>query len=166
MVVWGESANDWALMCENTRHYNIADGNCPFPRAPRIVPCYNAERMNKSKFERTVGEAIDALPDYVKRHVHNVAIVVEEWPDDETLDSADVDSPEELLGFYSGIPLSERTSSYGLVPPDKITLYRGPIQSQSRNDAEVVDTVRQTLRHELAHYFGIDDERLDELGAY
>jgi predicted Zn-dependent protease with MMP-like domain len=122
--------------------------------------------MNRDVFERAVGEAIGELPKDLLRQIANVAFVVEELPDDETLDMADLDDPMELLGFYHGIPLTERTTNYGMVLPDKISIYRQPILRSCRNDAEVHKTIRRTVRHEIAHYFGIDDDRLEELGRY
>lgn len=122
--------------------------------------------MTSNDFERAVAQALDELPDDIRRRIANVAIVVEEWPDDETLDMADVDNPEDLLGFYYGIPLTERTSAYGMVLPDKISLFRQPILLTCSTDEEVRSAIAHTLRHEIAHYFGIDDDRLEELGAY
>jgi len=119
--------------------------------------------MNKDVFERIVARAMEDLPPAIKQQIANVAVVVEEWPDDETLDMADVDEPEELLGFYSGIPLTERHEQLWLVLPDKISLFRQPILLTCRNDQEVEAAIRRTLRHELAHYFGIDDERLRDI---
>jgi predicted Zn-dependent protease with MMP-like domain len=71
-----------------------------------------------------------------------------------------------LFGLYEGIPLTERTSNYGLVLPDKITIFRQPIEARSWTDEQVRRIVRRTVLHELAHHFGISDERLRELGAY
>ncbi len=122
--------------------------------------------MNREMFERAVAAALDELPAALRREIENVAVVVEEWPDDETLDMAGVDDPAELLGFYYGIPLTERTTSYGMVAPDKISLFRQPILMTCRDDRQVEAAIRNTLRHEVAHYFGIDDDRLREIGAY
>jgi len=122
--------------------------------------------MNRDAFERAVGEAIDELPKDVLRQIANVAFVVEELPDEETLEMTEVDDPAELFGFYHGIPLTERTSGYGMVLPDKISIYRQSIQQSCRNDDEVREMIRETVRHEIAHYFGIDDDRLEELGRY
>ncbi|MGE5265071.1 MAG: metallopeptidase family protein [Acidobacteriota bacterium] len=122
--------------------------------------------MTSNDFERAIAQALDELPDDIRRRIANVAIVVEEWPDDETLDMADVDNPEDLLGFYYGIPLTERTSAYGMVLPDKISLFRQPILLTCSTDEQVRAAIAHTLRHEIAHYFGIDDDRLEELGAY
>lgn len=122
--------------------------------------------MTGQDFERAVAQAMDELPDHIRRQIANVAIVVEEWPDDETLEMADLDDPADLLGFYYGIPLTERTSAYGMVLPDKISLFRQPILLTCSTDEEVRSAIAHTLRHEIAHYFGIDDDRLEELGAY
>jgi predicted Zn-dependent protease with MMP-like domain len=117
-------------------------------------------------FERLVAEALDGLPEVFRERLENVEIVVEEWPDRQTLQLAGVKHPAELLGFYHGVPLTERGQGYNLVLPDRISLYRQPILMQCRTPEEVRATVRHVFRHEVAHYFGIDDDRLRELGAY
>ncbi len=122
--------------------------------------------MDAQDFEALVARALEELPPSLRGQVANVAIVVEEWPDDETLDMAGVEDPSELLGFYYGVPLTERTHDYGLVLPDKISLFRQPILQSCRRDEEIPAAIRETLLHELAHYFGIDDDRLEELGRY
>ncbi len=122
--------------------------------------------MNREEFTRVVNKTVAELPEKLRREISNVAIVVEEWPDKDTLDMAGVDDRRDLLGFYYGIPLTERTSSYGMVLPDKISLFRRPILLECRSEAEVAEAIRHTLIHELAHYFGIDDDRLEEIGAY
>ncbi|HEX7588729.1 MAG TPA: metallopeptidase family protein [Anaerolineae bacterium] len=122
--------------------------------------------MTSEEFDAIVRETVSELPSELRRGIANVAIVVEEWPDDDTLDDAEVDDPLDLLGFYHGIPLTARAHNYGLVLPDKISIYRQPISRASQNDAEIRETIQRTVRHELAHYFGIDDDRLEELGAY
>lgn len=122
--------------------------------------------MDQKSFEREVARVMDELPVELRRQIANVAIVVEEFADDETLDAAGVDDPSDLLGFYSGIPLTERTSNYGLVLPDKISLFRGPILSECNTEQEILTVIRRTLLHEIGHYFGLSDDRLEELGAY
>jgi predicted Zn-dependent protease with MMP-like domain len=117
--------------------------------------------MERSQFERLVAEAIDTLPDDFRDRMDNVAVVVEDYP-----------SPREerrfgrgrLLGLYQGQPLTRRDSRYGMVVPDKITIYQGNIEAICRTDAEVRDQVRRTVLHEIAHHFGIDDHRLRDLG--
>jgi predicted Zn-dependent protease with MMP-like domain len=122
--------------------------------------------MGRINFDREIEQAMDELPAELRRHIANVAIVVEEQADDETLDWAGVDDPLDLLGFYHGIPLTERTHDYGLVLPDKISIYRRPILHACETDDQVRACIRRTVRHELAHYFGWDDDQLAEMGAY
>jgi predicted Zn-dependent protease with MMP-like domain len=117
-------------------------------------------------FEQLIDEAVDDLPDYFRERLNNVAFTVEDWPDRETLRLAGVTRPEQLQGFYHGIPLTHRTSGYTMVPPDKITLYRQPILLQCRTPQQVRMLVHHVVRHEVAHYFGISDDRLREIGAY
>jgi len=121
--------------------------------------------VSRRVFERLVAEAVETLPEYFLEKMDNVEVVVEEWPDRETLQQAGVAHPAELLGFYRGVPLTRRTSSYGMVLPDKITIYRRPILMRCRSHEEVRETVQRVIRHELAHHFGLDDERLRELGV-
>lgn len=122
--------------------------------------------MEDALFERFVAEALEALPEVFRSRLENVEIVVEDWPDQQTMRLAGVRSPADLLGFYHGVPLTRRTSNYMLVLPDKISIYRRPILMRCRTPEEVRAMVARTLRHEIAHYFGIDDERLEEIGAY
>ncbi len=122
--------------------------------------------MDRHTFERLVLEAVESLPEVFRQRMENVAVVVEDWPDPETVRRAGVPHPAYLLGFYHGVPHVQRTHQYGLVLPDKITLYRQPILMRCRTVAEVRALVEHVLRHELAHHFGIDDERLQQLGAY
>ncbi len=123
--------------------------------------------MDLDAFERLVDEALRDIPVVFRERLHNVAIVVEDWPDRETMGAAGVRRPGDLLGFYHGIPLTRRTHGYNMVAPDKISIYRSPILIHCRRTGEDVRAaVHQVLRHEVAHFFGIDDERLLELGAY
>jgi predicted Zn-dependent protease with MMP-like domain len=111
--------------------------------------------MTPARFEDLVGEALDSIPEALGRLMDNVAVFVEPR-------SAD----RRLLGLYQGIPLTERTPlAYGgMVMPDRITIYREPILRMCRSEGDVVHQVRVTVVHEVAHHFGIDDERLHELG--
>jgi predicted Zn-dependent protease with MMP-like domain len=113
--------------------------------------------MSTDEFERLVGEALDSLPDGLRGALSNVAIVVEEEPP----------PGQPLLGLYEGLPLTRRGSSFAGVPPDKITIYRGPLERLSAGDPERLRReVRHVVLHEVAHHFGISDERLRELGRY
>ena len=122
--------------------------------------------MDPDAFEDLVAEAIQTLPEQFQEMLDNVAVVVEDWPDRETLRVARVRSPYQLLGFYHGIPQTARTTYYSLVPPDRISIYRRPIEAQCRTPAEVRELVGRAVRHEIAHHFGISDDRLHEIGAY
>jgi len=105
------------------------------------------------RFEEMVETALDELPEELGRMMRNVAVTVEHDP-----------GPPGLLGLYEGIPLTSRTSDYGGVLPDRITIYRQAICAICRTEQEVADQVRHTVIHEIAHHFGIDDDRLAELG--
>jgi predicted Zn-dependent protease with MMP-like domain len=108
-----------------------------------------------NRFEELVGEALDEIPDELWNLMDNVAVVVREGSDG-----------SRLLGLYDGVPLTERGRGYGesMVMPDRITIFRRPILAMCRSEEEVVEQVRITVIHEVAHHFGIDDARLHELG--
>ena len=109
--------------------------------------------VEPDRFEEMVAAALDGLPPELGRLMRNVAVTVEHNP-----------GPPGLLGLYQGIPLTSRTSQYAGVLPDRITIYRQAICAICRTEAEVADQVRRTVIHEIAHHFGIDDDRLRELG--
>src|SRR5512145_1467702 len=122
--------------------------------------------MDAEEFAAVVAAALESLPDQFRRALDNVEVVVEEWPDRHTLREMGLHSPYELLGFYHGVPLPERTHDYGLVAPDLISIYRQPIMADAVDEEDLRDLIRHVVLHEIAHYFGIDDDRLHELGAY
>lgn len=118
-------------------------------------------------FARLVVEALDTLPPLFRQKMSNVEILVEKWPSPAELREAGVPPGYTLLGLYQGIPLTERTQDYNLVAPDTITLYQGPIEEAAGGDLSAIrEQVRHTIMHELAHHFGIDDDRLHQLGKY
>jgi predicted Zn-dependent protease with MMP-like domain len=109
------------------------------------------------EFEACVEEAVDSLPDELREFMSNVELVVEDEPP----------PGSRLLGLYQGIPLTARTSWYAGVAPDKITIYRGPLVRLYGADRERLRAeIRHVVLHEIAHHFGISDERLRELGRY
>jgi predicted Zn-dependent protease with MMP-like domain len=122
--------------------------------------------METEQFEELVAQVVNDLPEFFQERLDNVDVIVEEFPDRHTMRLARIRSPYDLLGFYHGVPLTERTTQYGLVAPDKISIYQRPIEAQCRSEAELRETVRRVVLHEIAHYFGISDERLHDLGAY
>lgn len=112
-------------------------------------------------FEQLVMEALDSLPEDLARRIDNVDIVVEDEPPEEVVRGL---SPgDTLFGYYHGIPLTER-GHYDRALPDKISIYQGPITRAYRSPDAMREEVRRTVIHEVAHHFGIDDHRLDELG--
>jgi predicted Zn-dependent protease with MMP-like domain len=122
--------------------------------------------MTQDVFEQLVAAALDALPEFFRDKMANVEVVVEDWPDDATMRVAGVRRSTDLLGFYHGVPQTRRTRYYGLVLPDKISIYRRPIIMRCRTPEEVQEMAAHVVRHEIAHHFGISDARLHELGAY
>ncbi len=122
--------------------------------------------LSRSEFEQLVVLALDALPPYFQEKISNVEVLIKSWPSKIELREAGVPPGHTLLGLYSGIPLTERTHNYGLVSPDTITLYQGPIEQSADDVADIPEIVRHTVIHEFAHHFGISDDRLHELGAY
>jgi predicted Zn-dependent protease with MMP-like domain len=117
--------------------------------------------MDADRFEELVALALETLPDEIAARIDNVDIEVREWPTREQARAAGARGL--LLGLYQGVPLTRRHSSYGMVLPDRITIFQGPIEAISRSEAELVDQVRDTVVHEVAHHFGISDERLREI---
>jgi predicted Zn-dependent protease with MMP-like domain len=120
--------------------------------------------MRRAAFRRLVAEALENLPAEFLEMMNNIEVVVEGLPTPEQEASAGGD-PEEglLMGLYEGIPLTERTSSYGGVLPDRITLFQENIEAVCEGSGEIIEEVRKTVLHEIAHHFGIDDDRLLEL---
>jgi predicted Zn-dependent protease with MMP-like domain len=111
--------------------------------------------MSAEDFEGLVAQALDEIPPELARLMDNVAVFVE--------DDSPAGEPE-LLGYYDGTPLTERDGMYAGVLPDRIVVFRRPILAMCRSADEVVEEVRITVVHEIAHHFGIDDERLHDLG--
>ena len=111
--------------------------------------------MDRPRFEQHVRAALDSLPAHIAETLQNVAVVVEdEHPED-----------PDLFGLYEGVPLPERGTDYGGQLPDRISIYRLPLVDEFGADpGELEDEIRVTVLHELAHYFGIDEDRLEELG--
>jgi len=111
-------------------------------------------QLGRREFEDLVADALDTIPPELTEAMDNVVVLVE---------ARNADEPD-LLGLYEGVALTERTSEYGGVLPDRITLYQDAILDGCADRDEVVHEVAVTVVHEIAHHFGIDDETLDELG--
>ena len=111
--------------------------------------------MSRERFEELVADALDEVPEELMALVDNCVVLVE--------DDAPADDPD-LLGVYDGTPLTERDAGYTMVLPDRITIFRNPTLAMCEDEDEVVDEVHITVVHEIAHHFGIEDDRLHELG--
>jgi predicted Zn-dependent protease with MMP-like domain len=122
--------------------------------------------LTEEEFEQLVVEALDDLPEFFRQKLQNVEVVVSDWPTEAERRAVGLKPGQLLFGLYQGIPLTKRTSYYGLVLPDKITIYRKPIEQVCQTPERIKDQVQRTVKHELAHHFGIDDARLRQLGAY
>ena len=112
-------------------------------------------QMSAEDFDLLVSEALDEIPAELSSLIDNCVIMVEEFPPPDVPD---------LLGSYEGIPLTERGEAYAGVLPDRILIFRAPILAICETEDDVMDEVHITVVHEVAHHFGIDDERLHELG--
>ena len=119
--------------------------------------------MDRERFEWLVARAIEALPDEFISRLENVDVVVEDYPNQGQLTRTGLKRGQTLLGLYEGVPQTRRGAHYGLVPPDKITIFRKPIEAKCRNNAKITDEIQRVVKHEVAHHFGIDDARLDQI---
>jgi predicted Zn-dependent protease with MMP-like domain len=120
-------------------------------------------RVATEEFEALVEEALEQLPDEFRAALDNVAVMVAEEPSDEDLEEVGIDpgDPErdELFGLYQGVPLSERDSFYSALP-DRVLIFRGPILRECETRREVIREIRETVQHELGHYFGLEEDEL------
>jgi predicted Zn-dependent protease with MMP-like domain len=112
--------------------------------------------MQRERFDALVDRALDGIPDELARLVHNVVVLVEDEPPE--------DEPDDLLGLYDGVALTARDGTLSPQLPDRIFVFRGPLLDLCDSEEELVEEVRITVVHEIAHHFGIDDRRLHELG--
>lgn len=119
--------------------------------------------MERRRFARLVRQALDDLPSPFCDWLENIDVVVEPRPSRREIVDAGLAPDEALFGLYQGVPLTER-ESYGMVLPDKISIYQEPLEQEFPDEAELVEEIRQTVLHELAHHFGMSDEHLEELG--
>lgn len=117
-------------------------------------------------FEDAVGDALDRLPPDLAEAMDNVVILVQDEPEPDMLRREDYDElgRPTLLGLYDGVPLTERDTSWSLVLPDRIFIFKGPLERWCTSREELVEEITVTVIHEIAHHFGIDDDRLHELG--
>jgi predicted Zn-dependent protease with MMP-like domain len=132
------------------------------------------EQARRQRFERIVIRALDGLSPEVVAMLDNVEVIVEDEPTAEQLalgrgypdphESAGDDGEETLFGLYEGVPLTRRGSDYHLVPPDRITIFRGPLERAYRSPQAIAREVRVTVMHELGHHLGFEESGLETLG--
>jgi predicted Zn-dependent protease with MMP-like domain len=122
--------------------------------------------MLRAEFEHMVAETFDRLPERFREAIENVAVVVEDYPDLETIRKMRLRTKHDLLGLYQGVPLTHRGSWYGTsaTVPDRISLYQQNIESVSRSPEELQDKVYEVLVHEIGHYFGMDEDEIRAAG--
>jgi len=118
--------------------------------------------LDREEFEDLVAESFQDLPEEFQEELENIAVVVQQWPSRQQLVSVGLKHRTQLLGLYEGVPLTAGAQHHGPLP-DKITIFQRPIERMCRSDREVRRRIAETLFHEIAHYFGIDDDRLDEI---
>jgi predicted Zn-dependent protease with MMP-like domain len=136
----------------------------PAGEEPRDEPARaKSHQMTRRQFEALVERSLRRLPRPFKEKLENIAVVVEDWADDETLDEMGIEPPDTLYGLYRGVDLTHRDSTYGNVLPDTVTIYQGPIEEDCVDEDDMADLVRETVIHEIGHYFGLDDETMEQI---
>ena len=119
--------------------------------------------MDRLKFENLVSRAVEELPDEFREKLENVVIIVEDRPSPELLERMEVPLGDTLFGLYEGIPLTERGFQTPL-HPDRIWIFQEPIESACRTERGIIEEIETTIVHEVAHFFGLDDDYLEDLG--
>ena len=122
--------------------------------------------MDREKFEELVNKAVKGLPKEFFDHLDNVDVLMADQPTAGQLRKSRLKANQTLLGLYEGIPQTRRGSGYGMVLPDKITIFQNTIEAKCRNDEEIIAEIEHVVKHEIAHHFGISDARLREIGRY
>jgi predicted Zn-dependent protease with MMP-like domain len=121
--------------------------------------------MERERFEELVVRAVEALPPQFKDKIENVAVVVQYWPTGGQLRSVGLRKRDQLLGLYEGVPLTAFGRDHTMTPvlPDKISIFQRPIEMAYRSEERIVRGIEETVRHEIAHHFGISDRRLQDI---
>jgi predicted Zn-dependent protease with MMP-like domain len=122
-----------------------------------------ASMMDRVKFENLVDQCIRELPAEFRKRLENVVVIVEDRPSEEVLDDMEITSGDTLFGLYEGTPLTERGFNTPLYP-DRIWIFQGPIEEECESEEEIMEGIKTTIVHEVAHFFGLDDEYLKGLG--
>jgi predicted Zn-dependent protease with MMP-like domain len=117
-------------------------------------------------FHTLVLEAIERLPPEYAERLENIDVQVEDWAPVDDYVNTNTPRTSTLLGVYRGVPLTRRSRGYGMITPDTIVIFRGPLQRLARDEDDLRSRIERVVRHEIAHHFGISDARLHELDAY
>ena len=120
--------------------------------------------MERARFISLVRRALRDIPDPFRTHLREVDIIVKRRPSAADLRAADLAPDESMYGFYQGTPLTQRSASHNMALPDIIHIYQEPLEEDFEDDGELMAEIRTTVIHEVGHFFGIDDDRLDEMG--
>ena len=121
--------------------------------------------MDKDAIRQEVARVLDKLPRQFRKRLENVEVVIENWPSKNLLLDVGLDPRHDsLYGLYQGVPLPDRSSTYPPILPDKISIFSGPLLEDFSDPDELREQIRTTLLHEIAHYFGFDDDEIDKLG--
>ena len=121
--------------------------------------------MERERFEELVEKALEGLPPEFAERLDSIAVVVQDWPTSDQLQRVQVRRRQDLLGLYQGLPLTERDGGLAAKLPDKISIFQKPIEMRSHSEDQTIQLVRDVVYHEIAHYFGISDQRLEEIEA-
>jgi predicted Zn-dependent protease with MMP-like domain len=119
--------------------------------------------VTRHRFEQLVTEAVTLIPKRFRHEMRNLALVVEDEPDDDLLREMEIEPPDSLYGLYQGTPLPERAWAHGNSLPDRITLYQRPIEEDCEDEDEVRAVIGETLIHEVGHYFGLSEEEIEAI---
>ena len=120
--------------------------------------------MDRRAFEELISDAIRELPEEFRKRLNNVAIIVEDYPSEELIERMSLDPGDTLFGLYEGVPLTERGFFAEPLYPDRILIFQRAIEDECDSPEEVKDELKTTLVHEVAHFFGMDDDYLEEIG--
>ena len=120
--------------------------------------------MDRKAFEKMIDESVSELPDEFREKLKNVAIIVEDYPSEELMDQMGLSPHDTLFGLYEGVPLTERGYFTQPTYPDRILIFQRAIEDECDSPEEIKEEVKTTIVHEIAHFFGIDDDHLEELG--
>ena len=119
--------------------------------------------MTREDFERLVAEAVTLIPARFRKEIKNLALIVEDEPDEQILAEMEIEPPDSLYGLYSGTPLTERGWDFGNRLPDRITIFQRPIEDDCIDEDEMRKVIGETLIHEVGHYFGMSEEEIEDI---